>query len=282
MPEEPIRRTGDSIIIEMHPGQEPVELSNLSDSFAALARIYERHYRSAGDEAPKLYVTRLQTGSVIMEVAPLAVLLGYVTWMDNALIVADFTNRLWRGIKAFSSPAEARGKVEIPTRDDARDIREFAKPLLGINGAHLGIKHARFEKGEGERKIVIEYDFDEAELNRAAINIEKALELPPPTLPDDAPEEKIHREVVLFLEQAHRGPGKEVGRTGDRGVIPDISERVVPVYFHQSVRPLKERMMHGEENPFELAFVVDAHVTVLNGVVRAYTITEIHDSFPRT
>ncbi|TIY07574.1 MAG: hypothetical protein E5V18_09560, partial [Mesorhizobium sp.] len=96
---------GDRIVIELYPG-EPVELGDLSASFSALARMYERHYRQTGEEAPKLRVTKLQTGSVLMEIAPYAVMMGQaVALMDNGVVVADFTNRLWRGIKAFSSPA---------------------------------------------------------------------------------------------------------------------------------------------------------------------------------
>jgi hypothetical protein len=40
-------------------------------------------------------------------------------------------------------------------------------------------------------------------------------------------------------------------------------------------------MMHGDANPFELFYVVDVYATALDGVVQAYTVTEIHDSFPR-
>lgn len=43
---------GDRIVIELYPG-EPVELGDLSHSFAALARMYERHYRQVGEEAPR-------------------------------------------------------------------------------------------------------------------------------------------------------------------------------------------------------------------------------------
>lgn len=96
------RQVGDRIVIELDPGQ-PIELGDLSESFAALARMYGRHYRRDGDEAPRLYVTKLETGSVVMEVAPLVMILGGLAVMDGSIIVADFTNRLWRGIKAFSA-----------------------------------------------------------------------------------------------------------------------------------------------------------------------------------
>lgn len=273
---------GDRIIITLDPG-EPVELHDLSTSFAALARIYERHYRKSSEDAPKLYVTRLETGSVILEVTPLAVLFGGLAVMDATVLVADFTNRIWRGIRAFSGRADEVPRVELPPVEDAADLKEFTRPLLGKNGASLGIRHARFEQDDGTKKTVVEYKFDEAELNRAAINIDKMLLLPPPDQvgPDEAESTGLHTEVMLFLEQANRGPGKDRGRTGDRGVIPDISDKTAPVYFRKGIQGLKDRMLHGDQNPFEMVFVVTVHVTRLHGEVQAYTVADIHDSFPR-
>ncbi|MDP3261950.1 MULTISPECIES: hypothetical protein [Alphaproteobacteria] len=270
---------GDRVIITLSPGQ-PIELSDLSTSFAALARIYERHYRTTGDTAPKLYVTKLETGSVILEIAPLVFAMG-IPILDNTIIVADFAGRLWRGLKAFSGVAGEPPRLETPTRDDAADLREFIRPLTGKMGATLGIKHAKYESDDGVRRTVVEYDFDEAQINRAAINIDEQKRLPPPTEEELPSASALHAEVMLFLEQANRGPGKEKGRTGDRGVIPDISDKVVPVYFRKGIQGIKDQMLHGDRNPFEMVYVVTVHVTRLEGEVQAYTVADIHDSFPR-
>lgn len=277
-----VDKEGDRLVITLDPGQ-PIELSDLSSSFAALARMYERHYRKPGDDdAPRLYVTRLETGSVVMEIAPCGIMMGGLALMDGGLIVTDFTARVWRTITHFSGRKTDTKSLEVPPKEDAADIKEFTKPLIGKNGANLGIKHARFEKGSGDKKTVIEYKFDEGELNRAAINIDKTLQLPPPTPDIEGPDgDKIHSEKILFLEQANRGPGKEKGRTGDRGRVPDISDKVVPVYFRKGVRQLKEQMMQGDENPFERAYIVDVHATLMDGDLKAYTVVEIHDSFER-
>jgi len=66
-----------------------------------------------------------------------------------------------------------------------------------------------------------------------------------------------------------------------RGVIPDNSDKVVPVYFRKGIQGLREKMLHGDQNPFEIVFVVTVHVTRLGGDVQAYTVADIHDSFPR-
>jgi hypothetical protein len=274
-----VEEEGDRLIVTLDPGQ-PIELEDLAGSFAALARLYARHYRSKSDDAPKLFVTRLETGSVIAEIVPLSVLMGGIAIMDGGLVVTDFANRVWRGIRYFAGIRDGK-EVNPPSREDAADLKEFTRPLLGKAGASLGIVQARYEKTDGDRRVVVEYRFDEAELNRAAINIDKALEAPSKSDEDLDSDSKIRTEVMLFLEQANRGPGKEKGRTGDRGMVPDISENIVPVYFRQSIQGLKERMLQGEQNPFEMVFVVDVHPIRVAGEVKGYTVTEIHDSFPR-
>ncbi|MHA1547295.1 MAG: hypothetical protein ACTSUY_12865, partial [Alphaproteobacteria bacterium] len=247
--------------------------------FAALARLYERHYRREGDEAPKLHVTKLETGSILMEVAPYGLIMGGIAIMDGSVIVADFTNRIWRGIKSFSSPAGEAPRIEMPSNEDAKDIKEFAKPLLGKKGASLGIKHARYEKNDGEKRTVVEYTFDESELNRAAINIDRKLELQTVTFGGlEPPSEKFRNEVMLFLDQAKRGPGKEKGRTGDKGVIPDVSDKPLPVYFRNGINDLKEQMTR-EVNPLTSTFVVDVYVQYEEGEPKGYIVTEVHKTF---
>ena len=257
-----------------------MELEKLSDSFAALARMYARHHRQQNEEAPKLYVTRVDTGSVILEIAPLAVVMGGLVLADNAIIAADFANRLWRGIRAFSALKENKTPSELPSKEDAADIREFTKPLVGRKGAGLGIKHARYEKDDGATKTIVEYSFDENDLNRAALNIDEALALPAPNDEEASLHHGVHSEVMLFFEQANRGPGKEKGRTGDRGVVPDISPRAFPVYFRKSIGDLKEKMALGEFNPLTSTYIVDVHAQSVDGEIKGYIVTDVHNVIP--
>jgi hypothetical protein len=291
----PIEESPDRIILDLDPGG-PVELTDLTGSFAALARMYERHHRAEGEPAaPRLYVTRLESGSVLAEIVPYAVLLGAVVYtMDCSMIVTDFTRRLRAGIKAFADAgtphvAKPSDPDPAPTIEDAADIREFVRPLTGKKGARLGIKHARFAKTRGDQQIVAEYTFDEAELNRAAINIDDALAKGKAPLQleavEDAEEVEIEgpitKEVMLFFEQASRRPGREKGRTGDRGIIPDIHSKSLPVYFRKSIQDLKDKMIRGEVNPLtNYAFVVDVHVQRVDGKPKGYIVTEVHEVMP--
>jgi hypothetical protein len=290
---EVLSDTGDRLIVRLDPGG-PVELAGLTESFAALARMYGRHYRTDADvePAPRLYITRLQSGSVIAEIAPYAVMMGaLVTTMGGANTIGEFAERLSAGIRAFSNPsAPPEHPGAVPTKEDAADIRAFVRPLTGKNGAALNIKHARLaisEKPDGERQTLVEYSFDENELNRAAVNIDEALAGAGDALAlieedDDTFRDSILREVMLFFEQATRKPGRERGRTADRAVIPDVGSKSLPVYFRKSFQNLKDQMVRGETNPLtNNAFIVDVYVHRDDaGEPKAYYVTNVHRVVP--
>lgn len=295
---EILEDTGDRLILRLDPGG-PVELTGLTESFAGIARMYSRHYRSDSDiePAPRLYITRLETGSVIAEIAPYAVMMGaLVTTMGGANTIADFARRLSYGLRAFSDPAIVRTSAtptkEIISKDDASDIRAFVRPLTGKNGANLSIKHARLvlsEMPNGERRTVVEYSFDEKALNKAAVNIDEALAgrgdavqlIENADVPTTESGAFVH-EVMLFFDQASRKPGKERGRTGDKGIIPDISSKPLPVYFRRSFQNLKDQMIRGDTNPLtNNAFIVDVYVhRSEGGDPGAYYVTNVHRVVP--
>jgi hypothetical protein len=268
----------DRIVVHLDPGG-PIELTGLTDSFAALARFYERHFNEDVSEEfkPKLFITRLTSGSVWAEIAPYAVLLGQVYGASGgAVTVADFIHRFSGALRTFVDPTQ-RGEPSSPVfvaRDDAADIRAFLRPLAGRKGAELGLRHVRYQSIHQDGETVVEYTFGEAEINRAVVNIDLALE----ALPAPMVRQKVYREVMLFLHVASRDPAKEQGRTADKAVIPDISDKPLPAYFRKSVNDLKNKMVRGHDNPLTTAFIVDVHVQYVGDEPKAYIVTEVHSA----
>src|SRR5258706_14528554 len=211
-----IEEVQDRLVLRLEAGG-PVELTGLTDSFAALARYYERHF-GGGPEAdlPRLFITRISTGSIIAEIAPFALLLGQTyPYIEAAVVVSDFASRLIKGLRAFAGLGPIEGAP--PSESDAHDLREFVKPLTGNSGASLGIKHARFVRRDADSETVAEYVFVEAELNRAAANIDNLFG-PETLLAHPSKVSKPVKEVMLFFHSASRAPGKEQGRATDRAV----------------------------------------------------------------
>ena len=282
----PLDDAPERIVVELDPGGPP-ELSTLTESFAGLARYYERHFRPSGEPAPKLYVTRLESGSIIAEIAPYAVILGgIVTTMDSTMVVADFVRRLTSALRTFAEwPSRDDPTLTPPvSADDAKDLQAFIRPLMGKKGAALTVKHARFESTDGTRKVVAEYVFDEASINRAGINMDAAQDGvsmhatvagAPSAVPPARSEPRS--EVMLFIVQASAKPGRPRGRTVDRGIVPDVSDKPLPIYFLESLAHLKDRIVKGEVNPFKSAFVVDVLAQYIGSEPQAYIITNVRD-----
>lgn len=284
--EEKIERVGpDRLVLKLNAGG-PFELEGLSESLAALARIYARHYGQSDDaNPPKLYITKLETGSIWAEIAPYAMMFGQtIGWANSAIVVADFTRRITNALKGFADITSLPSSSPEPSQDDARDLREFVRPLTGKKNASLGITHARYSSKSADREVVAEYSFTEESLNRAALNIDAAIG--PPLAPvmqalPAALEGPIRKEVMLFFQQASRARGKEIGRTGDKAIVPDVSDKALPTYFRKGITDLKDQMVRGEENPLTNAFIVDVHVQYVNGEPKGYLVTEVHKVIPQ-
>jgi hypothetical protein len=186
----------------------------------------------------------------------------------NAITVADFSKRMTDGVRAFAGWSGSTPPAELPDRQDSADLRELLKPIAGKKAASLGIQHLRIKLKDGSRHIEAEYNFKETEINRAILNIERELESSATEefAADETPQtSRILQEVMLFFDQASRSAGKEAGRTSDRAIVPEVTDKPLPVHFRKSIADLKARMTRGDQNPLTTAYVVDVHVQYVNG-----------------
>lgn len=272
----------EHIVIYMDPGG-PIELDEFQESLAALGRIYRRQHGVEGEDGPqtKLYVTRIISGSVELEIVPLLALLGMpISFMDSINTIREFSKWVGTHLMAAADSAIATGAVGL-NREEAKDLQAFVRPLTGRRDANLRVTHARFRRKEksakAEREIVVEYKFDESEINRAAINLRKVTD-------DDLREDnspvrtRTVREVLMAFQQADKSPGKERGRTGDRVVISDVTDKPLPVYFPQEAAAIKRRILEQTENPFAKGYIVDAVVHFVgDDTPKMYSVIELHD-----
>lgn len=275
-----LEEVGDRLVLYLDPGG-PIELTELTDSFAALARMYSRHYRAdeATETAPKLYVTKLTSGSVIAEVAPYAVIVGQAYMaMDHSVTIADFANRLNRALRAFSGMETSAAATATP-REDAADLREFVKPLTGRARSQLAISHARYHERDGDREVLVEYAFDEAAINRAALAIDRSLEAQP-----DKPATATRplSEVLLYFDVASRAAGREKGKTHDRAIVPEVSDKAMPTYFRKGVSgDPKDAIRRDGANPIaNTGYIVDVLVQVIDDEPKMYIVTQVYDAVP--
>jgi len=271
---------GDEHIVIYLDAAGPIELDELQESLAALARIYKRHHGVDRADAPpaKLYVTRITSGSIELEIVPLLALLGMpIAFMDSVNIVREFSNWVGTKLRAVADAALPPGGL---TQEEATDLEAFVSPLTGRKGANLGVTHARFHKREKtarlEREVIAEYKFDESAINRAAVNLQKITDDPDKQSP--VPRTRTVREVLMAFQQADKSPGKERGRTGDRVVISDVTDKPLPVYFPREASAIKRRILEQTENPFSKGYIVDAIVQFAgDDTPKIYSVIDLHE-----
>ncbi|MDX2201152.1 MAG: hypothetical protein NW223_00225, partial [Hyphomicrobiaceae bacterium] len=270
----------EHIVIYMDPGG-PIELDEFQESLAALARIYRRQHGVEGADAPqsKLYVTRIVSGSIELEIVPLLALLGMpISFMDSVNTIREFSKWVGTHLAAVADSALSTGGLN---REEAKDLQAFVRPLTGRKDANLRVTHARFRRTEktagAEREIVVEYKFDESDINRAAINLRKITD-EDSTRQDPGLRTRTVREVLMAFQQADKNPGKERGRTGDRVVISDVTDKPLPVYFPQEAAAIKRRILEQTENPFSKGYIVDAVVHFVgDDDPKMYSVINLHD-----
>ena len=109
--------------------REAVELDNLGDAFAGLARQFRKHLAENGidqnDLPSKLFVTDIRSGSIEFEVASAVGLLYVATQAaDQIVIWADFYQRIR---DSFEYLARRIPRPSHYTRDDAKDYDAFLR-----------------------------------------------------------------------------------------------------------------------------------------------------------
>ena len=204
--------------------------------------------------------------------------------ISEAVEIGDFVKRLKDGLCAFAGIERTDSdKAPLPSGEVAAELAALVKPLAGRPGSRLDVAYVKYRSRSKDRLVEIEASFGSEEIDRIAVNAERALEVDGPRLieeessNDTAP--SLLRKAVLSLQQANTGPAKEKGKTNDRGVINSISEKPLPVYFAKTMNDLKSKMVGRSSNPFIKPFRVDALVTYENGEPKSYTVIDVHGPY---
>jgi hypothetical protein len=255
----------------------PIELESLGECFIALSREFDRHAHLHFPEEPrpqvKLFITRVDHGSIIAVIAPYLVMLTEpIAWMSATNTVKSFSTNFIALLKRYAGDEKSTIPASV---DDSKMLQLFLKPLTGRKSAELVITHARFERKDGEKETIVEYHMLSPEINIASSNAAKTIE----TLEVSKLTTSKHvtkYEVRLKLFQTNDQPGKEKGRTGDRAIVPDVSDRDLPLYFPQQSNEYKKQILERTENPFQKNYIVDVSVEYDGDSPKMYRLLNIH------
>lgn len=257
------------LVIEIQ-NKNPVELPDLTLSLLALARQYQRFVsrlegRSTKDEA-RLVVKEVRSGSIIIDLIP-ADLAAYITvaapvlaeaaeHVDKAKKIIDFAKYLKSN---FQDLLGGRPKDDAA----AKDLKELST-ILDATAKDPG--GSLFIKAETGSTVHVTVNHTSLEANAIQNRVVKELER------RREPEHESYENVVMQWHTASR----KAGKTSDKAVIEAISDKALPVYIEDTED--RENMLAGKTNPFLVGFVVDVDLIVLQGVLRGYKVTKLHQA----
>ena len=236
---------------------EPVELVDLTNSLLCLADEY-KHFIGLRDGPPaseeiKLYIKEIKTNCIITDLIASAP--GLLPFMGHAMTVIDFTKFLKDSIGFFIG-----GHKEFPELDmrSYKNITGFLEPVAKDNGSQLNLN------GTINGGVHLHFDMTSDDANAVQRRISRKMD----QLKEPATGEKS--EVLLYWYQARNDP-KSVA--GDRAIVESISKMPVKTIMNPKI---KKEMLSGDENPFNLAYIVDLKVETINDNPRVYKITHLH------
>ena len=268
---------------------QPVELVQLTLALQAMARDYRRYANDAirdgggkvSDDDIKLYVTKVESGSIIAELGSAAQVMGaFLPIIDVNPLFSGYVQFFGQSISYFAALASRVGlkPSDITTTKAAAqavaDIMAVPDSLVGSKfklTAKVGARNA--DGSEFAAQITITSE-EAAQAQRGALIAQKVL---------DYRGGADHENVLLYFQQTSTDRAKSDGRTADRAIVNSISQKALPVHFASQLDAARVNDMKSDphQNPFKAAFRVDVNVeTDRNQVPRFYRVVHIHEVIP--
>jgi hypothetical protein len=267
----------------------PVELVQLTLALQAMARDYRRYandmIRESGgkvsDDDIKLYVTKVETGSIIAELGSAASVMGsFVPLLPVSPLFAGYVQFFAESVSYFTSLARRTGLKAsdiTATKAAAQTIADIMAVPASLVGSKfkLSAKVAGKDADGSQFAAQITLTSEEAaEAQRGALIAQKVL---------DYRGDADHQNVLLYFERTSTKSAKSDGRTDDKAVINSISPKALPVHFASALDAARVNDMKADphQNPFKAGFRVDVNVeTDRNQVPRFYRVVHIHEVIP--
>jgi hypothetical protein len=267
-------QSGSPYIVLKLDTTEPIELGDFVSAFTSVASQYDQFMRAHHpDLAPDatVFVKEVRVGCIEADLIPWAALSGLpamVGVMDQMLIVEEFVKLYGRRLGAYFTPG---GRDETATPSDLKDFMGQIASIAKDPDASATISSVSFK--DGERKITASVTFDTKQAQSATQEIvHHRLQL-------DHKDGNVYERVLMMFSQSNKKIAEIGKRTGERVVIPSISDRDIAIFYASELaeQRIKHEILHGDANVYKKGFVVDVRAEMRNGKVIAYRISNVHE-----
>ncbi len=249
------------LIVEIK-NKEPLELIELTKSLVSLGNQFNNYASQYGDskenKEAKLFVKEIKTGSVILDLVEYATV-GSIPFVENMNTILGFTNYIKSTVDYFLKKEGTKPEL---SESDYKDFSSILNPIAKDNSSQINFS----SKIDGNVYLTVNIDSNKANalqnLFRNEINDGKKPEL----------QGDIHNKVLFYWHQAKNDLSSDAG---NKGIIESISSNALRVIFDNE--EIKGKMLKGETNPFNHAFVVDVKVDTIKGKPSLYKIVSVHE-----
>lgn len=250
----------------------PVELADLTASLQAVARRFSRFVAQSDFEldenSVKLYVRRISEGSIVVDLTNY-VLAHAGEVVDYATAVAGGTTfaqsnaiiTFGRNIKDGLNYLVGSGiKPEELSASELKDLSKIVEPVAKDGKGNITIS------ATDGATVQVSMSFNSVEANAIQNRAEREIEA------RREPIQKTFRRVLMYWHQA----SKKAGSKSDRVVIESISDKPLKVIFDDDPE-IKDKMLSGKDNPFNIGFLVDVELITKQGRPVAYQVIHLYE-----
>lgn len=250
----------------------PVELADLTASLQAVARRFSRYVAQndfdLNEESIKLYVRRISEGSIVVDLTNYAVAhsgeaMGYLGAIAGGATIAQTNAIVTFGKNIRDGLNYLVGRGPKPTYMPASELKDLAKIVEPV--AKDGRGSINISATDGAT-VQVSVSFDSVEANAIQNRAEREIEA------RREPMQKSFRRVLMYWHQA----SKKSASLSDKVVIESISDKPLKVIFSEDDE-IKNKMISGKDNPFNIGFLVDVDLITKQGRSVAYQVTYLYE-----
>jgi hypothetical protein len=250
---------------------QPIELNAFIRAFTSIAKQYQDTVDGNPDfqgEA-EIYVKEVRAGSIIADLLPIVA--------STVPIIATHAEQVFLAIEFVEKWKDRITKLAsgiVPDNFTRSELKTFAGAVEAIArdpDASSTLEVATFEDGKRQVKAAFKFRASEAKA------VEKTIEAEYRRL--EAESDDTHLRVLMIFTRSDIGDAPKDKRSGERVVIPQISDKDLPIIYASDLaeQRVKHEIREADDNIFKKGFSVDVSVLYRSSRPLVYRILNVHE-----
>ncbi|WP_414898421.1 hypothetical protein [Rhodovulum sp. YEN HP10] len=264
----------DSIVLRIDR-KTPLTLERLTFGMMAMGAEYEKFIQSqhpnAEDHEADLLVQRVKEGSIVIELV--GALAPIFQGMNNIIIFEQFTNLVKGRLSTLSKP---NGRLDDTSPRELENLARMVETVAGDSGGTGEMLAVQYNSDSGEKHVTASIFWKAKDAEQVVSNARAQIR------EIRGGESDKQCGLLMHLFQTNISEAVPDRSSGEKGIIESISPKPKRLIYASDLAGQRIKGAWSDEriSPYDLGFVVDVDVQMVNGRPSAYRILEVHDVFP--